>query len=69
MTPLEQLLVETDAPYLAPMPHRGAANAPYLLPHTVRFLADLLDEDLAGFCDQVLANTCRAYDFDWGAHG
>lgn len=66
VTPLERILVETDAPYLTPKPERGKPNAPYLLPHTVRFLADLLDQDLAGFCDQIVANTFAAYGGAWG---
>lgn len=65
-TPLDRLLVETDAPYLTPKPERGKANAPYLLPHTVRFLAELLGVDLAQFCDQVTANTFEAYGGRWG---
>ena len=45
-SPIEQVLAETDAPYLAPSPHRGAPNAGYLLPHTVRAMAAVtrLDE-------------------------
>ena len=39
--PLERLLVETDAPYLAPMPHRGKRNEPAFVGHTARFLATL----------------------------
>lgn len=66
VTPLEHLLVETDAPYLTPKPQRGKPNAPYLLPHTVRFLADLLDQDLAEFCDRVTANTHAAFGGPWG---
>ena len=65
-TPAEKMLVETDAPYLTPAPARGKPNAPYLLPHTVRFLADLLDRDLAAFCDQVTGNTFAAYGGPWG---
>lgn len=66
-TPLAKILVETDAPYLTPKPERGKPNAPYLMAHTVRFLADLLEQDLAAFCDQVTANTWAAYGGEWGA--
>jgi TatD DNase family protein len=41
VVPEDQLLVETDAPFLTPHPHRGRANEPYCLPWTVRGLADL----------------------------
>lgn len=64
-TPLDRILVETDAPYLTPAPRRGKPNAPYLLPHTVRFLADLLGLELAEFCDRIVANTAAAYG-EWG---
>ena len=39
--PLERLLVETDSPYLAPVPHRGATNRPAWVPHVGQFIADL----------------------------
>ncbi|AQP45250.1 TatD family hydrolase [Tessaracoccus flavus] len=65
-TPMDRIMVETDAPYLTPKPERGRPNAPYLLPHTVRFLADLLDVDLAEFCDQLVTNTLAAYG-EWGS--
>lgn len=67
VTPLDRLLVETDAPYLTPMPHRGKANAPYLLPHTVRFIATELGIELAQLCDVLSANAAAAYGGDWGA--
>lgn len=56
VVPQELMLVETDAPYLTPMPERGRRNAPYLLPHTVRFLADLRGEDLEGLCGALTRN-------------
>ncbi|HEY8729820.1 MAG TPA: TatD family hydrolase [Acidothermaceae bacterium] len=40
--PLELVLVETDAPFLTPMPYRGQPNSPYLIPHTVRALAEAM---------------------------
>jgi TatD DNase family protein len=39
--PLERLLVETDAPYLAPVPHRGKTNEPAFVVHTANMLAEL----------------------------
>ncbi|MDO4241988.1 MAG: TatD family hydrolase [Microbacteriaceae bacterium] len=55
------VLVETDAPFLTPEPVRGRPNAPYLLPYTVRRLADHLGEDLAEFAARTAANTERVY--------
>lgn len=48
--PLEQMLVETDCPYLAPMPHRGKTNVPAFVQHTAKYLAKLKEctyEELA----------------------
>lgn len=46
LVPDEQLLVETDAPYLTPHPHRGRTNEPVNLPYTVRALAELRGQDI-----------------------
>ena len=46
VTPLDGLLVETDAPFLTPMPYRGRPNAIYLIPLTVRALAEVTGHDL-----------------------
>src|SRR5699024_11087890 len=56
VTPRERILVETDAPFLTPMPHRGRPNAPYLVPLTMRFMAAHLRADLDELCAQVAAN-------------
>jgi len=61
VTPRERILVETDAPFLTPTPHRGRPNAPYLIPVTVRFMADELGADLDEFCARVAANTLEVY--------
>ncbi|QDB78307.1 TatD family deoxyribonuclease [Georgenia wutianyii] len=59
--PRELLLVETDAPYLTPAPHRGRPNAPYLLPLTVRRLAEETGVPLADLCHSLTANTEAVY--------
>ena len=61
VTPLERILVETDAPFLTPSPHRGRPNAPYLVPVTVRFMAEELGADLDDLCAQLAANTLAVY--------
>lgn len=61
VTPLDNLLVETDAPYLAPAPHRGATNAPYLVPLTVRAMAGVLNVDVPSLCTALAANSERLY--------
>ncbi len=61
VTPLENLLVETDAPYLAPSPHRGATNASYLVPLTVRAMADVLNVDVPSLCTAIAGNSVRVY--------
>ncbi|WP_130864853.1 TatD family hydrolase [Acidipropionibacterium timonense] len=69
VTPRERILVETDAPFLTPTPCRGKRNGPYLLPHTVRFLADQLGWDERECCEQLRLNTFEAYGGPWPAHG
>ncbi|MCX4747136.1 TatD family hydrolase [Kitasatospora sp. NBC_01287] len=62
-TPLERVLVETDAPFLTPHPYRGRPNAPYLIPVTVRSMADTLglaEEELSA---AIAANTARAFGY------
>lgn len=61
VTPTDNLLVETDAPYLTPAPHRGAVNAPYLVPLTVRAMAAVLSTDVPSLCAVLSANSERLY--------
>jgi len=59
--PREAILVETDAPYLTPVPHRGAVNASYLIPYTVRAMADVRAVPLEDLCDDLWVNAQRAF--------
>ncbi|MGZ4632597.1 MAG: TatD family hydrolase, partial [Actinomycetes bacterium] len=62
VTPLAHLLVETDAPYLTPMPFRGRPNASYLIPLTVRAMARVKSVDEDELATALAANTDRAFD-------
>jgi TatD DNase family protein len=61
VTPLEQVLVETDAPYLTPTPYRGRPNASYLVPVTVRAMAEVKGVPLQALCEAIDASTDRAF--------
>ncbi|TPQ22014.1 TatD family hydrolase [Streptomyces sporangiiformans] len=63
VAPLDLVLVETDAPFLTPVPYRGRPNAPYLVPVTVRAMAAVrgLDED--ALATAIASNTARAFDY------
>lgn len=56
-----RILVETDAPFLTPEPLRGRPNAPYLVPHTLRFLAELTGDHVNELASQINANTESVY--------
>jgi len=60
-TPLELLLVETDAPYLTPHPWRGATNSPALVPLTVRAMAAVLGVAVPTLCQALSENAERLY--------
>ena len=65
VAPQDRLLVETDAPFLTPAPHRGRPNASYLVPHTMRLMASERGEDLVGLCEAVEENTFEAFGGRW----
>ncbi|MEI4277155.1 TatD family hydrolase [Klenkia terrae] len=61
IAPADQLLVETDSPFLTPVPHRGRPNASRLVPHTVRALAEVTGIELPALCDQLTATAERVF--------
>jgi TatD DNase family protein len=61
VAPVELLLVETDAPFLTPMPFRGRPNAPYLVPLTVRSMAATRGVEADELCAAIAANGRRAF--------
>jgi TatD DNase family protein len=65
ITPLDRILVETDAPYLTPMPFRGRPNASYLIPHTARFMAETRGDDLEKLCLALADNADVAFGGPW----
>jgi TatD DNase family protein len=61
LIPSEQLLVETDAPFLTPHPYRGAPNEPYCLPYTVRALAEVVERPAEVLARESTAAAIGAY--------
>jgi TatD DNase family protein len=59
--PADALLVETDAPYLAPVPKRGRRNEPAYVEHTARFIAELRGEDPEALAERAFANATRLF--------
>ena len=65
LVPADRILVETDAPFLTPTPHRGSPNASFLIPHTVRFMAGILGKTVDELCVNIDANTDLAFGGAW----
>jgi len=61
LAPVGQLLVETDSPFLTPVPYRGRPNASRLVPHTVRALAEVTGVELEELCAHLTANAERVF--------
>ena len=55
-TPLDRILTETDAPFLAPAPHRGEINEPAMVQFTTRCIAEIKNVDSSLLCKQILEN-------------
>ena len=58
LVPVDQLLVETDSPFLAPMPHRGSLNTPAQIPTILRFMAEERGDDVDELADAI-SNNCE----------
>lgn len=61
VVPIDQVLVETDAPYLTPSPWRGATNTPALVPLTVRAMAQVMGVEVDDLCEAISATSERLY--------
>ncbi|MCR6711733.1 MAG: TatD family hydrolase [Demequina sp.] len=61
ITPRDRLLVETDAPFLTPVPHRGRPNSPAQAAHTVRALAEARGDKLEALCVELQSNSEALY--------
>lgn len=64
--PADRILIETDSPYLAPVPHRGKPNHPAWVRHVAEFIADLRGESLAQVAATTTANYSRLFGVDVG---
>ena len=58
--PADRLLIETDCPYMAPVPLRGRRNEPAFLPHTFARVAELRGASPDALAEQLWANSCAA---------
>jgi TatD DNase family protein len=61
--PLEQMLIETDSPYLAPMPHRGKMNEPGYVAHVAEYIAKLKGVSVEQVAQQTSDNFFKLFSF------
>ena len=64
VVPLDRLLVETDCPFLTPVPHRGKRNEPAMVVHTAQFLAELKGVEFDVLARQTTENFSRLFGVD-----
>ena len=62
--PADRLLVETDCPYLSPLPYRGKRNEPAYVRITAECAANIRGESLADFAEQTTKNACEIYELN-----
>ena len=60
-TPLAQILLETDAPYLTPVPYRGEENAPYYLPFIAEKVAEVKEVSIETILEQAYQNSINTF--------
>ena len=61
--PIDRIFIETDAPYLAPVPLRGKENQPANTYYTAKFLSELLNIDFYDFCEKTTENATKFFNF------
>lgn len=61
MAPIEQILLETDSPFLTPVPYRGRENAPFYLPFVAEKIAEVKELSLADVISQTYQNSIRTF--------
>lgn len=64
MCPVDRLLIETDSPFLTPVPHRGKENAPFYLPHVLKKMAELKGLEESKLADQLWVNSHALFGLD-----
>lgn len=69
VTPSDRILVETDAPFLTPIPYRGQPNASFMIPYTVRFMAEIAGLSVEELCRNIDLNTDNAFGGSWAQRG
>ena len=63
LCPLHQLLIETDSPFLTPVPHRGKENGPYYLPFVLQKMAEIKEIEASKLSQILVENAQRLFQF------